>query len=427
MQRKSLGARWSIASVRPSRLSVDAAVPGRLAVGPRAAGARLCRAGRARDRCGQAWVVDDTGVVKDGKHSPGVKRQYSGTLGKIGNCQITVSVHAVGGRGTVPLGWRLYLPEDWCDDQERRRKAKIPESVCFQDQAAARGLGSGQAGERSGLIPQGAGARRCGLWRRRRVSGAVSWRPGSSTCCRSSRRRQRIRASEPASRFPSGRARGGRLPYTRPGPDRELAESVRCSRARAASLRRGRRFPVAPHPGRRIEISSRFLRSSAWSQRTQSNAIEPPRSGRVADRRMARRRAEPYRLLALQPPRRNRERRTARPPRQAALDDRARLPASSRASSGSTITKAEATCRLPPPHRPGHLRSRLSHPGAARPKSPAAGLTLPQAVQLLMQPPFMRCWDWPLPNLPPVREPRQAVPTLKTLYTTSDKTVVKHY
>jgi len=79
-----------------------------------------------------AWVVDDTGIVKDGKHSPGVKRQYSGTLGKIGNCQITVSVHAVGVRGTVPLGWRLYLPEEWCGDLERRRKAKIPESVCFQ-------------------------------------------------------------------------------------------------------------------------------------------------------------------------------------------------------------------------------------------------------------------------------------------------------
>jgi SRSO17 transposase len=79
-----------------------------------------------------AWVVDDTGIVKDGKHSPGVKRQYSGTLGKIGNCQITVSVHAVGERGTLPLGWRLYLPEEWCDDRERRRKAKIPEQVCFQ-------------------------------------------------------------------------------------------------------------------------------------------------------------------------------------------------------------------------------------------------------------------------------------------------------
>jgi SRSO17 transposase len=79
-----------------------------------------------------AWVVDDTGMVKDGKHSPGVKRQYSGTLGKIGNCQVTVSVHAVGERGTLPLGWRLYLPEEWCDDLPRRRKAKVPASVVFE-------------------------------------------------------------------------------------------------------------------------------------------------------------------------------------------------------------------------------------------------------------------------------------------------------
>ena len=78
-----------------------------------------------------AWVVDDTGIVKDGKHSPGVKRQYSGTLGKIGNCQITVSVHAVGKRGTVPLGWQLYLPEEWCEDLIRRRKAKIPDGLGF--------------------------------------------------------------------------------------------------------------------------------------------------------------------------------------------------------------------------------------------------------------------------------------------------------
>src|SRR5438552_9583436 len=79
-----------------------------------------------------AWVVDDTGIVKDGRHSPGVKRQYSGTLGKIGNCQIAVSVHAVGTRGTLPLGWSLYLPEEWCADQERRRKAKVPEEIAFR-------------------------------------------------------------------------------------------------------------------------------------------------------------------------------------------------------------------------------------------------------------------------------------------------------
>ena len=79
----------------------------------------------------QAWVLDDTGFVKDGKHSPGVKRQYSGTLGKIGNCQLGVSLHAVGRKGTVPLGWALYLPEEWCGDAERREKAKIPPEVEF--------------------------------------------------------------------------------------------------------------------------------------------------------------------------------------------------------------------------------------------------------------------------------------------------------
>ncbi len=88
----------------------------------------------------EAGVIDDTGIPKDGKLSPGVKRQYSGTLGKIGNCQIAVSVHAVGERGTVPLDWALYLPEDWCADRERRRKAKIPDEVQFQtksEQAAS--------------------------------------------------------------------------------------------------------------------------------------------------------------------------------------------------------------------------------------------------------------------------------------------------
>jgi SRSO17 transposase len=87
----------------------------------------------------QAWVLDDTGIPKDGRRSPGVKRQYSGTLGKIGNCQIAVSLHAVGGQGTVPLGFRLYLPEEWCADPERRRMAKVPESVEFQTKPALGG------------------------------------------------------------------------------------------------------------------------------------------------------------------------------------------------------------------------------------------------------------------------------------------------
>ena len=95
----------------------------------------------------EAWVIDDTGVPKDGRHSPGVKRQYSGTLGKIGICQIAVSVHAVGTGGTVPLDWALYLPEEWCEDLERRRKAKIPDDVEFQT----------KPGLAAGLIERAAG------------------------------------------------------------------------------------------------------------------------------------------------------------------------------------------------------------------------------------------------------------------------------
>jgi len=86
-----------------------------------------------------AWVLDDTGVPKDGKHSPGVKRQYSGTLGKIGSCQIAVSLHAVSAKGTVPLGFRLYLPEDWCGDPVRRKEAKIPVELEFQTKPALGG------------------------------------------------------------------------------------------------------------------------------------------------------------------------------------------------------------------------------------------------------------------------------------------------
>jgi len=66
-----------------------------------------------------------------------VKRQYSGTLGRARNCQVTVSLHAVGERGTLPLGWALYLPEEWCADAPRRRKAKIPGCGLLPDQAAA--------------------------------------------------------------------------------------------------------------------------------------------------------------------------------------------------------------------------------------------------------------------------------------------------
>lgn len=78
------------------------------------------------------WVIDDTGFPKQGKHSVGVERQYSGTLGKVGNCQVAVSLHQVGEQGSTVLGWRLYLPESWTKDGKRREEAGIPEEVVFK-------------------------------------------------------------------------------------------------------------------------------------------------------------------------------------------------------------------------------------------------------------------------------------------------------
>ena len=79
-----------------------------------------------------AWVVDGTGLPKHGTHWVGVERQYSGTLGKTGNCQVAVSVHHVGEQENTPLGWRLYLPESWAKDAERHKEAGIPEELVFR-------------------------------------------------------------------------------------------------------------------------------------------------------------------------------------------------------------------------------------------------------------------------------------------------------
>jgi len=75
------------------------------------------------------WIVDDTGLPKDGRFSPGVAHQYCGALGKTANCQVLVSVNAATDRASCPLQWRLFIPKSWAQDEERRRRARIPEDV----------------------------------------------------------------------------------------------------------------------------------------------------------------------------------------------------------------------------------------------------------------------------------------------------------
>jgi SRSO17 transposase len=77
-------------------------------------------------------VFDDTGFAKQGKSSVGVQRQYSGTLGKTGNCQVTVNCHYAERTLAWPVATRLYLPKEWAVDPARRKKAKVPEDIEFR-------------------------------------------------------------------------------------------------------------------------------------------------------------------------------------------------------------------------------------------------------------------------------------------------------
>jgi len=79
-----------------------------------------------------AWIVDDTGFPKQGRHSVGVARQYCGQLGKQDNCQVAVSLSVANEHASLPVAYRLYLPQDWADDRVRRAKAGVPAEIGFK-------------------------------------------------------------------------------------------------------------------------------------------------------------------------------------------------------------------------------------------------------------------------------------------------------
>jgi SRSO17 transposase len=80
----------------------------------------------------QAWIIDDTAFPKKGKHSVGVARQYCGQLGKQENCQAAVSLSIANHQASLPVAYRLYLPQDWAQDEVRREKAKVPPQIRFK-------------------------------------------------------------------------------------------------------------------------------------------------------------------------------------------------------------------------------------------------------------------------------------------------------
>ena len=100
-----------------------------------------------------AWVVDDTGFPKKGRHSVGVTRQYCGQVGKQENCQVAVSLSVSTAASSIPVAFDLYLPEIWAKDTERRQKSGVPEEISFQTKPGIALAQIRQARERG--IPEG--------------------------------------------------------------------------------------------------------------------------------------------------------------------------------------------------------------------------------------------------------------------------------
>jgi SRSO17 transposase len=80
----------------------------------------------------EVWIIDETSFPKAGRHSVGVARQYCGTLGKIANCQVAVSLHWSSPAASCPLVWRLYLPKAWLEDPPRAKEVKLPADIAYR-------------------------------------------------------------------------------------------------------------------------------------------------------------------------------------------------------------------------------------------------------------------------------------------------------
>jgi SRSO17 transposase len=100
----------------------------------------------------EAWIIDDTGFAKKGRHSVGVAHQYCGELGQAGNCQVAVTLSIANHHASLPVGYRLYLPKEWAEDRARRDKAGVPAEVVFATKPAI-ALAQVQAAYAAGIAP----------------------------------------------------------------------------------------------------------------------------------------------------------------------------------------------------------------------------------------------------------------------------------
>ena len=241
-----------------------------------------------------AWIVDDTAYPKKGRHSVGVARQYCGPLGKQDNCQVAVSVSLANDAVSLPVAYRLYLPESWAQDRRRRRVAGVPDAVEFQPkwQLALAQIRTLQAEG----VPPAPGRGGCRLRRHDRVSGGPDrGRPGLRGRGQRGDDGVASRPGPAAAEAAAGRA----WPSVDPGatdgaasagepqaPGGGTARLRVADRDVARGHARGHALPLCPAP-----------RPTRASRR---EAIRAP-PGRVAADRMASGRIRAHEVLALDP------------------------------------------------------------------------------------------------------------------------------
>ena len=163
----------------------------------------------------EAWIIDDTSFPKQGRHSVGVHHQYCGQLGKQANCQVVVTLSIANHHASLPIAYRLYLPEAWVGDAARRKKARIPEEISFQtkpeialDQvraACAAGVARGvvlmdasygsNSALRGGVSALAHRARLPGSQAGDRAWRTITWREGTNKRLRSRFARVRVRTA----------------------------------------------------------------------------------------------------------------------------------------------------------------------------------------------------------------------------------------
>jgi DDE superfamily endonuclease len=333
-----------------------------------------------------AWAVDDTGFPKDGDHSVGVQRQYSGTLGKVANCQLGVSVNAVSEQASCPLDWRLFVPESWDDDTERRAACHLPEQVRHRpkwqlvlgmlDELDQWGLsppvlvadaGHGEVGEfRSGLDD-------------REIPYVVQVKADTSAYP------ERVR---PTVAPYTGRGRRPQPRYRdKPCSFKQLALAAGQSACVELIWRPGQQGVAAlPVPG---PAGPAGRDHPAPTGRRACRQRGMGAAGTLAAGRMAHQRGRAGQVLAVQPARHHPDRGVG-PAGQAAVADRTGLPGTEGRAGAGPLRRPQLW-RLAPSRDPGLGRPRFPYPGAvAAPKTGGVGLTLWQLLGELQA--LLACW-----------------------------------